>query len=67
MGTALEIAGLALTLVGAAVLAYLDLTAKPPTWADVTNDWKRRRRFAWFGFPAIAAGTIFGIAGLSIH
>lgn len=55
-----------MTLVGALVLAWLDLTAKRPTWDSLVSDWEHRRRFAWIGFPAIAAGTILGIVALAI-
>jgi hypothetical protein len=53
----LALTGLALTLVGALALAWLDLTAKPRTWSSLTAEPAQRKWAAWVGFPLIAAGT----------
>lgn len=64
MTIAFSIVGLALTLGGALVLAWLDLTAKRPTWDTLVTEWERRRRYAWIGFPAIALGSILQIVAV---
>lgn len=66
MSRALAISGLSLTLVGAFVLAWLDLTAKRPSWTSSVTEWERRRRVAWIGFPLIALGSALGIAAVAI-
>jgi hypothetical protein len=62
----LTIVGLAFTVAGALVLAWADLTGKPPTWATLVRDWRRRRRYALIGFPAIAVGTTLQIVAVAL-
>jgi hypothetical protein len=57
----LMIAGLALTVAGALLLAWVDLTAKRPTWDSLVTEWQRRRKFATTGFALIAIGTALQI------
>jgi hypothetical protein len=52
------IVGLALAILGAFLLAWVDLTAKRPTWDSLVMEWTRRRKFATTGFGLIAAGTV---------
>jgi len=60
---ALSLTGLALTFVGALILAWLDLTGKRRTWATLADEPLARKRAAWVGFPLIAVGTLLqGIA-----
>jgi hypothetical protein len=61
----LLITGLTLTVVGVLVLAWLDLTARPPTYDTLASEWQPRRRLAWLGFPMIGVGTIFQIVGVA--
>lgn len=60
------IVGLALTVAGALVLVWADLTATAPTWNSLVSDWKRRRQYALIGFPLIALGSAVEIVGLAI-
>jgi len=62
----LAIVGLALTLIGALVLAWRDLTAKKLTWDTLNSEPGKRRRLAWVGFPLIAVGSIIQIVGVAI-
>jgi hypothetical protein len=62
---ALSVIGLALTVIGALVLAWVDLTAKTPTWNSLVTEWRRRRKFATTGFALIAAGTAVQIIAIS--
>jgi len=64
--TAVSIVGLGLTVLGALVLAWLDLTAQQPTWDTLVTEWRRRRRYAWLGFPAIALGAVLEVLALAI-
>lgn len=60
------IAGLALTLTGALLLAWRDLTAKKLTWDTLNSEPGARRRLTWVGFPLIAVGTMIQIVGVAI-
>jgi preprotein translocase subunit Sss1 len=62
----LMIVGLALTVIGALVLAWVDLTAKKPTWDSLVTEWQRRRKFATTGFALIAAGTIVQVVAIPL-
>lgn len=66
MEKTLAIVGLALTLVGALVLAWRDLTAKKLTWDTLNSEPGERRRLAWVGFPLIAVGSIIQIIAVAI-
>ena len=66
MEKTLLIVGLTLTLLGALVLAWRDLTAKKLTWDTLNSEPGARRRLAWVGFPLIAAGTVIQIVGVAI-
>lgn len=67
MSRALAIVGLALTLVGAAVLSLRDLRRgrgmKKPTWEDLEHGLPRRE--AIIGFPLIALGSALQIASVA--
>jgi hypothetical protein len=63
---ALLIVGLAFTVVGALVLAWADLTGKMPTYDTLITDWRRRRRYALIGFPAIALGTVLQVVAVAL-
>jgi hypothetical protein len=64
--TTLAIVGLGLTLVGALVLAWRDLTAKRLTWDTLNSEPSKRRRLAWIGFPLIAIGSVIQIVGVAV-
>lgn len=66
MDKTLAIVGLALTLIGALVLAWRDLTAKKLTWDILSSEPGIRRKLAWIGFPLIAVGSIIQIIGVAI-
>jgi hypothetical protein len=60
----LTIAGLALTLVGAAVLSITDIRGRRRlTWDDLAKGAPRIE--ARFGFPLIAVGSALQIAGVA--
>jgi hypothetical protein len=62
----LLIVGLALTVAGAFLLAWPELTAGEPTYESLLEDWRWRRRFARVGFPAIAVGTALQIVAVAL-
>lgn len=66
VATAVSIFGLGVTVAAALVLAWADLTATTPTWDSLVSDWRRRRRYALIGFPAIAVATALQILALAI-
>jgi hypothetical protein len=63
----LTIAGLALTVAGALILSWRDLSSgrgmRPPTWADAKDGFPRRE--ALVGFPLIVLGSLLQIAGVA--
>jgi hypothetical protein len=61
----LAISGLTLTIVGAFVLAWLDLSGKRRTWATLVTEPAERKRAAWLGFPLIVVGSALQIAGVA--
>lgn len=69
MSRGLNIAGLALTAIGATVLVLRDLTRgrgfKRPVWDDVALGMPRPE--AKIGFPLIVAGTVLQIIALSLE
>jgi hypothetical protein len=61
----LTVAGLALTLVGAAILSWGDLRGRSitnPTWDDLKRGLPRGE--AKFGFPLIVVGSALQICGV---
>lgn len=58
----LSIIGLALTVLGALVLAYRDLRPRRQTWDSAAVGFPRRE--AWIGFPLIALGSGLQIVGV---
>jgi hypothetical protein len=68
----LSIAGLALTLAGAAILAWRDLrrvSARRATGGKSTMfdlEYGFRRPEAWIGFPLIAVGSVLQIIGVAV-
>lgn len=61
---ALTITGLTLTVTGALLLAWVDLTARRPTYDSLVTEWQRRRRFATTGFALIGIGTTIQIVAV---
>lgn len=60
-----SIIGLALTILGALVLALRDLRRpREATYDDVLHGFPRRE--AWIGFPLIAAGSALQIVGVAL-
>ena len=64
MSKTLSILGLALTILGALVLALRDLRPREVNYDGVLQGFPRRE--AWIGFPLIAIGSALQIVGVAL-